>query len=272
MNVLKNKAVIFITIIVCFIMLQGCGSNSTTSESTGKAQETTKILNSEQSTVKSSSALTNSDKNDQTSKLLPGVSHFINASVKIKGDKTVYFDPIGTNGEPHDADIVFITHTHNDHFLVDDIKKLMKDGATLVIVSDGVQAAKDADIKKIVDVTPNKEYEVDGIKFKTVPSYNLESGYHPKESNWVGYIINMNSTSYYIAGDTDVIPEMSGIKADVAFLPVGGTFTMDPSQAVQAAKIIKPKFVVPIHYSSSADAESFVNLLDNSIQGIVIEN
>ncbi len=272
MNIVKNKVVILIIAMVCFITQQGCENGSTESQKTDTVQTSAQTGTIAGKTSESSLESNNSGEKDKASKLLPGVSHFQNATVKIKGDKTVYFDPISIIGEPHDADIVFITHTHNDHFLTYDIKKVMKDGATLVITSDGVQMAQNAEIKKIVDVSPNKEYEVDGIKFKTVPSYNLDGVFHPKESNWVGYVINMNSTSYYIAGDTDVIPEMSAVKADVAFLPVGGTYLMDPSQAAQAAKILKPKFTVPIHYDSREYAENFLKLLDKSIKGIIIES
>lgn len=151
----------------------------------------------------------------------------------------------------------------------------MKDGTTLVIVSDGVQTAKDGGINKILEVAPLKEYEVDGIKFKTVPAYNTGNDYHPKSNNWVGYIVNMNDTSYYVAGDTDVIDEMNDIKADVAFLPVGGTYTMDAPQAAQAANIIKPKVAVPIHFGyavgSREDAEKFISLLDKSIKGVILQ-
>lgn len=201
--------------------------------------------------------------------LLDKVSHFKQSTIKISGEKIIYVDPFSIEGEPKEADIVFVTHTHGDHFSIADIKKTMKDGATLVITADGAEAAKKEGISKITSVEPDKSYEVEGIKFETVPSYNKDKDFHPKANKWVGYIITINSARYYMAGDTDLIPEMEGFKADVAFLPVGGTYTMDANEAAEAANLIKPKVAVPIHFADVVgtveDAKKFVKLTSESI-------
>ena len=89
--------------------------------------------------------------------------------------------------------------------------------------------------------------------------YNKDSSWHPRSSNWVGYIVTANNADYYFAGDTDVYPEMKYIRADVAFLPVGGTYTMDWQEAVEAAKLINPEIAVPIHFDVAGNSDDALN-------------
>ena len=204
--------------------------------------------------------------------LLQVVSHIRHSTIKIHGTKVIYFDPIGIEGEPKDADIILISHSHGDHFSTEDIKKLAKDSTVLVIPRDAVETAVQAGFTNIIAVVPNKSYEVDGLEFRTVPAYNTNKAFHKKESNWVGFVATVNNIRYYFAGDTDVIPEMKDIKSDVVFLPVGGTYTMTSAEAVQAANIIKPAVAVPIHFGDIVgtrdDARTFVENIEKSIKGI----
>ncbi len=206
--------------------------------------------------------------------LLQGVSHIKHSTIKIQGTKIIYFDPIGIEGEPKDADIILISHSHGDHFSAEDIKKLAKDSTILVIPGDIVETAVQEGFTNIVTVAPNKDYEVDGVKFSTIPAYNTNKDFHKKESNWVGFIVNMNNTRYYFAGDTDFIPEMKGVKADVVFLPVGGTYTMTSTEAVQAANAIKPTVAVPMHFGDIVgtwdDARTFSENIEKTITGIIL--
>ena len=100
--------------------------------------------------------------------------------------------------------------------------------------------------------------------------------FHPKENNWVGYIITIDEVRYYIAGDTDITEENKKVKCDVAFVPVGGTYTMDFKEAAQLINIIKPKFAIPVHYGSvvgsKQDATDFIKLLYPTIKGIILIN
>jgi L-ascorbate metabolism protein UlaG (beta-lactamase superfamily) len=118
------------------------------------------------------------------------------------------------------------------------------------------------------------QYEAYGIKFRTVPAYNLEKKFHKRKKNWVGYILNVDGAGYYFAGDTDYIPEMDEIKADVVFLPVGGTYTMNAQEAAQAANSIKPKIAIPIHFGSivgsQKDAEVFIENLAVGIEAKIL--
>ena len=126
----------------------------------------------------------------------------------------------------------------------------------------------------VITVESNKEYMVQGIKFETIPAYNTNKTFHPKENDWVGYIITLDGIRYYIAGDTDITEENRKVKCDVAFVPVGGTYTMNYSEAAELVNIIKPKIAVPIHYGSivgtKQDATNFIKLLHSSIKGIIL--
>jgi L-ascorbate metabolism protein UlaG (beta-lactamase superfamily) len=209
--------------------------------------------------------------------IIKGISHLFHASVKIEKEKIIYFDPFKIKGEPHDADFIFCTHEHFDHLSPNDIKKVMKtDSAATVLAVPKKKAKKfkKYPLKEIIAVEPDNQYEADNITFKTVPAYNVDKKFHKKKKNHVGYIVYMGDVSYYFAGDTDYIPEMDNIKADVVFLPVGGTYTSTAAEAAKAANAIKPKAAVPIHFGSVVgtrkDAEEFIGKLDKDIKGIIL--
>ena len=142
----------------------------------------------------------------------------------------------------------------------------------IVIPFDIYEKVLDIGFKKedITLVEPDNFYEIDEIKFSTVRAYNINKNFHLKESNWVGYILKLNNFKYYIAGDTDITEENKKINCDVAFIPIGGTYTMDYLEAAQLTNIIKPKVVVPIHYGSivgnSLDCEKFKHLVNKDIE------
>lgn len=207
--------------------------------------------------------------------LLNGVTHITHSTIRIQSNKVIYFDPFQIGDKRNDADVIFISHSHNDHFSVTDIKKLVKKDTVLVVPGDCVKPAVDAGLTNIVTVWPSKSYEIDGLKFSTVPAYNVNKNFHKKESNWVGYIANINNASYYFAGDTDMIQEMKDIKANVIFLPVGGTYTMTSAEAVLAANAMNPLVAVPIHFGdivgTAEDARNFVNGLNPSVKGVILK-
>ena len=122
----------------------------------------------------------------------------------------------------------------------------------------------------IFDVIPNKEYEVKGIRFNTVPSYNVNKKFHLKEYNWVGYMIDINGELIYIAGDTDETLENRNIKCDIALVPIGGTYTMNYMEAVDLINNMKPKVVIPTHYGKIVGdkklGKEFKELLNKDIE------
>ena len=119
--------------------------------------------------------------------------------------------------------------------------------------------------ENIITIEPNKAYIVDNIKFDTIPAYNVDKNFHPKEKKWVGYIIYLDDISYYIAGDTDITKENKNVKCDVVYVPIGGTYTMTAKEAAELVNTIKPKIAVPTHYGlivgTEEDEEIFKRLI-----------
>lgn len=206
--------------------------------------------------------------------LLEGAQHLTHSTIKLTKGPVIYFDPIGIHDEPKDADMVFITHNHHDHFSKDIIKRIVKENAHFIAPADVADLLRKGGINNITEVVPNQSYSVEGINFTTVPSYNINKNYHLKENNWVGYVVEYHNTSYYIAGDTDLIPEIENLNVDVAFLPVGGTYTMNANEAAKAANLMKPLVAVPVHFGSivgtTEDANTFISELDKSIMGKIM--
>lgn len=202
--------------------------------------------------------------------MLDNIEVLIHSSIKFSKDIIIYFDPYKINKDYHDADIIFITHSHYDHYSPLDIKKVIKDNTIIVCPEDVKEELFKLNINNIIEVVPNKDYEVLNIKFKTIPAYNINKNFHPKENNWVGYLINYNNVKYYIAGDTDITEENKNIICDVAFVPIGGTFTMDYKEAASLINEIQPKIAVPTHYGlivgNKDDGIKFSKLLNNSIE------
>ena len=208
--------------------------------------------------------------------MLENVEVLYHSSIKIKDNKIIYIDPFKIDKDYNDADIVFITHDHFDHYSEEDIDKVINENTTIIIPEELLTKILRKGINKnaVITVESNKEYMVQGIKFETIPAYNTNKTFHPKENDWVGYIITLDGIRYYIAGDTDITEENRKVKCDVAFVPVGGTYTMNYSEAAELVNIIKPKIAVPIHYGSivgtKQDATNFIELLHSSIKGIIL--
>lgn len=203
-------------------------------------------------------------------KMTDNIHWFGHDTFKIVGEKIIYTDPFKVT-EKDIADIILITHEHFDHCSTEDIKKIR--GPKTVIV-----APRDC-IKKFSGntkaVKPGDSINVEGIDIEVVPAYNTDKQFHTKDKGWVGYIFTLNGQRIYIAGDTDHIPEMKTFRADVALLPVSGTYVMKPEEAVQAALDIKPKIAIPMHYGSivgsKSDAQRFADGLKGKIEVVILE-
>lgn len=197
------------------------------------------------------------------------------SSIKISGNKIIYIDPYNIKEKTNDADYIFCTHSHYDHFSTKDIKKVKKEGTKIVIVKDAKEEAlKLVSEDNLLVVEPDNNYKIDEINFKTTYAYNINKNFHPKENKWVGYLINFEGINYYIAGDTDNIPEIQNIKCDIAFIPVGGTYTMDYKEAANLANMIDAKVVIPTHYGlivgDIKDGERFKGLVEGKEVKVLI--
>ncbi|HVX02414.1 MAG TPA: MBL fold metallo-hydrolase [Nitrososphaera sp.] len=179
---------------------------------------------------------------------------------KIVADgKTIYIDPYQLSKAQHaknDADIVMITHDHFDHLNIDDLKHVV--GKRTVIVAAKKCAAQLKPLGlEVNSVAPGDRVTVQGVQVEAVESYNMGKTFHPKADRNVGYVITLNGVRVYHAGDTDDIPEMSQVHADVALVPVSGTYVMTADEAARAVnERIKPKMLaIPMHYASIVGSE-----------------
>ena len=161
------------------------------------------------------------------------------------GAKTVYVDPLGIPGEPHDADLILVTHSHGDHFSPADIEKIKKPGTVLVCPEQMKQAGA-------LSVVPGKDYEAAGVRFSTVRAYNnLPKIFHPKKNDWVGYVVGTEEGALvYVAGDTDATKDAAAVHCDIAVIPVGGKYTMTAEEAAELVNKIAPKAAIPTHYGT----------------------
>jgi L-ascorbate metabolism protein UlaG (beta-lactamase superfamily) len=181
------------------------------------------------------------------------------SSVMIKSGKVIYIDPWKLKGSPEKADLVLISHSHGDHLSPADVAKVSKEGTVVVCPADcsGFKAV-------VLTVRPGDKVQANGIPVEAVPSYNTNKAFHPKANNWVGFIVTVDGKRIYYCGDTDFIPEMKQIRADIVIVPVGGTYTMTAEEAANAVNAIKPELAIPIHYGdivgSVKDAEKFAKL------------
>lgn len=208
--------------------------------------------------------------------MLNNIEVLCHSSIRMNKGKIIYVDPFHIEENYQDADIILITHSHYDHFSEEDIEKVRKAGTKIYVTEDYVENARQLGFSenKIIGVKPNQTYYEGNIEINTVPAYNVNKQFHPKENNWVGYIIKIDGITYYIAGDTDITEENKKIKCDVAFVPVGGTYTMTAKEAAELVNIIKPKVAIPIHYGdivgTKEDAITFVNSLEDGIDGKIL--
>jgi L-ascorbate metabolism protein UlaG (beta-lactamase superfamily) len=188
----------------------------------------------------------------------------------IKGDgKAVVIDPFQIRQcEP--ADIILISHEHYDHCSPEDVKKILKDST--IIVTEARSAAKLSGDVRVM--RPGDKVTVAGIPIEAVPSYNTNKSFHPKDNGWLGFIVTVDGVRIYHAGDTDRIPEMKSFQADIALLPVSGTYVMTAEEAVEAVKMIKPKVAIPMHYGaivgSADDAARFSKGLQGTCEVVVL--
>ena len=149
--------------------------------------------------------------------------------------------------------------------------KVKKDDTNYIVPKEIFEELLDFGIleEHIKVVKPYQEYFFDTMSFRTIPAYNRNKPYHQKEKEWMGYLLSMDQVNYYIAGDTDNLHELGSIQADVVFLPVGGTYTMDAREAARLANTIKPHLAIPTHYlsvvGSLEDAKKFRSYLDSDI-------
>lgn len=206
------------------------------------------------------------------------------SSIKIEDNKTgiIYFDPFHIRDELHDADVIFITHDHYDHFSPEDVNKVANEMTKFVCPFSCLKSLVSAGLpeKLITCLNPDEKCAIEAkngqfINVNAIHSYNVGKPFHPKRNNWLGYVITISNEegkdiSYYIPGDMDENEDALRVKCDVLFVPIGGTYTMNAADAAKFTNKICPKLAIPMHYGSIAGArvkgEDFSKLVDSEIE------
>jgi L-ascorbate metabolism protein UlaG (beta-lactamase superfamily) len=216
--------------------------------------------------------------------LLANVTHLTENDVRFRTRKgiSVFVDPmvlptsaLASKTGMVKPDLILITHLHQDHFNPVVLLEYGKRNPNLVLAgpADVIKAARANGIKTtMAEVQPGRDYTLAGIGFRTVPAYFLEDPSHPKERGWVGYVLKIDGVAYYVTGDTQPLPEMADVKADVLFpLVYGCGGNVDP--AIQMVAMCKPSLVVPVHTGGDEEViRDFLARLPKGVQGAYYTN
>lgn len=196
--------------------------------------------------------------------------------LETKQGTVIYVDPYGFTTQPHDADLILVTHTHFDHFSPEDIAKVRTSRTVFVMPAFSMGEFMRAGFmdESAAFLAPDEHaMPLPGIEIETVPAYNVSKAFHPEDNAWLGYVIEIDGLRVYVAGDTDDLPENRSLDCDIALVPVGGTYTMDAREAAAFVNALRPAVAIPEHYGTVAgspdDGKTFASLVDPSIEVVL---
>lgn len=188
---------------------------------------------------------------------LEGITWFRGSSIRIRrAGLEVHVDPLGIDDDS-EADFVLLTHPHYDNFSEDDIARVRGEGTVLIAPASMKKQVDDADHF----MRPGDMLQLDDFDVLAIPAHNVDKKFHTPEHGWLGYVFTVGDTTYYHAGDTDLLDAMFGIRCDVAFLPVGGHYTMGVEDAARAADACGAEILVPIHWGEPHGSEEDIDRL-----------
>src|SRR5918999_2821076 len=183
----------------------------------------------------------------------------------LKNKRKIYVDPfqLSEKHKTKDADIVLVSHDHFDHLSIEDLTAIVNANTEIVAAKECLGKLQDLPAGRITTLNPREKASPVGLLVEAIRAYNTNKKFHPKEDNKIGFVITVDGHRIYHTGDTDIIPEMSGLNPDIALLPVSGTYVMTADEAARATdETIKPtKIAIPMHFGSivgsKEDADKF---------------
>jgi L-ascorbate metabolism protein UlaG (beta-lactamase superfamily) len=172
----------------------------------------------------------------------PALTYYGRASIKLiaAGNFVIYIDPFAPGDYSEPADLVLVTHGHDDHNRVDLVT--LKPGA-VVAAPAGAVAVKGHRV-----VREGDRFSLGPVQVRVVPAYNSN---HKREA-CVGYLVCVEGCRIYHAGDTSLIPEMAELApqgVDYALFPTDGHWNMDGAEARRCADLVRPRRLMAIHSS-----------------------
>jgi L-ascorbate metabolism protein UlaG (beta-lactamase superfamily) len=189
-------------------------------------------------------------------------------SIRVEGKKKVYFDPYKIENEAHDADVIFITHSHAENFSPEDIAKVSND-RTWIIAPKGMKNLdknKKFECKGVLNIKPGQRMAAAGMEIEGIAAYNILKPFHAKLKGWMGYIVTIEGTRLFVSGDTDLTNDIKQVSCDIAMVPIGGFATMDVEKAAAYVNETRPQAVIPVNYTKAEDGTRFSSLVDTGIK------
>jgi len=259
---MKNKLVFFTLIMLVL--------NTASGQDAGNS-------NDSQNMEKSSVTIENKDK-EAVSKIANSIIWHGQSSVMVTdAEKIIYIDPFMVPPGSLKADVILITHPHSDHLSEKSLRIIYKNGCVIFAPEDCCAKLKGMGFNNCQAIEPGESVKHGKLNIEAVPAYNTDKNHHPKENKWVGYILTVDGVRIYHPGDTNRISEMKQLRCDIAFMPLGQTYTMSGvEEAVEAIIDVKASVAIPFHFGmyegAVEDANLFKQLLESKeVKAIIKE-